>query len=165
MGGMNNTPKDWKETRRLRAWQLHQEGWLQREIAEVLDVTKGAVSQWLDAARQGGLQALGSKTSPGRPGKLLEEQKRLIPELLRHGAEAYGFRGDVWTCARIVKVIEDEFGVRYHKHHVSRILKGLGWTPQKPIARASQRDEQRIERWRTEVWPELKKRPRGSAGP
>ena len=96
--------------------------------------------------------------SPGRPPRLSPAQKRSIPELLWHGPEAYGFRGQVWTCARIAKVIEWEFGVRYHKDHVGRILKGLHWTPQQPIRRATQRDDEAIQRWRDEVWPELRRR-------
>jgi hypothetical protein len=82
----------------------------------------------------------------------------LIPEFLWHGAEAYGFRGAVWTCARIALVIEEEFGIRYHKDHVGRLLKELKWTPQKPIKRATQRDEQALRRWRAEVWPDLLRR-------
>jgi transposase len=89
--------------------------------------------------------------------RLTEPQRALIPEFLAHGAEAYGFHGDVWICERIATVITREFGVRYHKTHVSRILKQLGWTPQQPITRATQRDEEAIERWREETWPELKK--------
>jgi len=54
-------------------------------------------------------------------------------------------------------VIELEYGVTYHKSHVSRLLKELGWTPQQPIERAAQRDEAKIEHWRTAVWKELKK--------
>jgi transposase len=57
-------------------------------------------------------------------------------------------------------VIEEEFGVRYHKGHVSRLLKELRWTPQVPITRAVQRDEEAIERWRAEAWPELRARAR-----
>jgi hypothetical protein len=83
---------------------------------------------------------------------------------LSHGAEAYGFRGEVWTCARVAQVIEYEFGAMYHKAHVSRLLKELEWTPQKPIRRAAQRDETAIALWRTETWPELKKERRKSAG-
>jgi transposase len=82
----------------------------------------------------------------------------LIPDFLWHGAEAYGFRGEVWTCARIAKVLEEEFGVSYHKGHVARLLKEVRWAPQIPITRAVQRDEEAIERWQKEVWPELKKR-------
>lgn len=91
---------------------------------------------------------------------MLESQLALLPDFLWHGAEAYGFRGDRWTCARVGKVIEEEFAVRYHPAHVSRLLKAVGWTPQVPITRAIQRDEQEIQRWREHVWPEVKRRAR-----
>ena len=38
---------DWKEWRRLRAWELAQQGWEQKKIAEALGVTEAAVSQWM----------------------------------------------------------------------------------------------------------------------
>jgi transposase len=91
---------------------------------------------------------------------LRKEQKRLIADFLWHGTEAYGFRGEVWTCGRVARVLREEFGVVYHPGHVSRILKDLGWTPQIPITRAIQRDEDAIERWATEDWPTLKSRAR-----
>jgi transposase len=144
----------------MRALSLKQEGWPQRAIAEALGVSKPAVSQWLAAAERDGRDALRSHPVPGRICRLTVDQKRLIPEFLWHGPEAYGFRGQVWTCARIAKVIEEEFAVRYHKDHVGRLLKELHWTPQIPIRRAAQRDERAIQRWRAEVWPELRKRAR-----
>jgi transposase len=52
-------------------------------------------------------------------------------------------------------VIQEEFGVLYHKHHVAKLLEELNWTPQMPIRRAIQRDEPAIQRWRQEVWPKL----------
>ena len=85
----------------------------------------------------------------------------MIPQLLSQGAEAHGFRGEFWTCARVAWVIEQEFGVHYHRAHVSRLLKQLKWTPQKPLKRATQRNEGQIELWRTVLWPQLKK---GAAG-
>ena len=147
-------PHDWREWRRLRAWHLFQQGWTEREIAEALGASYGAVSQWLTSARNEGRQALLSRRR-GTHAKLTEEQKRLIPDFLWHGPEAYGFRGEVWTCPRVVEVLAREFGVTYHRDHVSRILKELGWTPQIPITRAIQRDEAAIAHWRTHVWPEL----------
>src|SRR5947209_5123064 len=149
-----------KEWRRRRALALNRQGWTQRAIAAALAVTPGAVSQWLAAARRGGPDALRAKPAPGRPAKLAPAQRRLIPEFLWHGPEAYGFRGEVWTCGRVARVIEREFGVRYHKDHVGRLLKGLGWTPQVPARRAVQRDEGAIDRWRAEVWPALWKEAR-----
>ena len=153
-------PDDWREWRRLRAWHLKQEGWQQRHIAAALGASEETVSRWLARARQGGPVALRARSSPGRPPKLSATQKRLIPEFLWHGAEAYGFRGDVWTCARIALVIEEESGVPYHKGHVARLLEELQWTPQVPIIRATQRDEEAICRWRAKVWPELQRQAR-----
>jgi transposase len=153
-------PGDWREWRRLRALQLKQQGWPQRDIAAALGVREETVSRWLARARDGGPEVLRARPAPGQPCKLSPDQKRLIPELLWHGPEAYGFRGQVWTRARIARVIEEEFGIGYHKGHVGRLLQELGWTPQVPIRRALQRDEGAIRRWRDEVWPDLLRRAR-----
>lgn len=146
--------------RRPQAWHLNHLGWRPSGIAVALGVSTGAVSQWLKAAATGGAEALLSHAIPGRPARLGPEQLRLVPDFLWHGAEAYGFRGDVWTCGRVAGVLQEEFGVRYSKSHVSRVLKTLGWTPQVPITRAIQRDEDAIDRWRSQVWPGLWARTR-----
>jgi len=150
---------NWKEQRRLHALELKHRGWKQKDIAIGLNVGKSAVSQWLTVANEQGQKGLYARPHTGRPSELTEVEKGLIPDLLSHGAEAYGFRGDVWTCARVGKVIEIEFGVSYHKGHVARLLKELKWTPQQPIERATQRDETEITRWRKKVWLEMKKKP------
>jgi transposase len=153
-------PPECLEWRRFRALYLKRRGWVQRDIAEALDVTEVALSTWLAKARDGGPEALRAHPAPGRPAKLTPAQRQAIPEFLWHGPEAYGFRGQVWTCDRVAEVIAWEFGVRYHKDHVGRLLKDLGWTPQQPIKRAIQRDEAAIRRWREESWPELRRRAR-----
>jgi transposase len=142
----------------MRALDLKVQGWRQRDIASALGASEVSVSRWLARAREGGAAALLARPAPGRPPKLSPQQKRLIPEFLWHGPEAYGFRGQVWTCARIASVIQEEFDVCYHKDHVSRLLKELHWTPQVPIKRAIQRDAKAIRRWRRAVWPELLRR-------
>jgi transposase len=144
----------------MQGWRLDQQGWTQRAIAAALGASEGAVSRWLAAARRDGPAALLARPAPGHPARLTPAQLRLIPDFLWHGPEAYGFRGEVWTCARVARVIAEEFGVSYHKGHVSRLLKDLGWTPQVPITRAIQRDDAEVERWRAEVWPELRRRAR-----
>src|SRR5512143_4257811 len=158
MRSTDSRPHDWREWRRLRALDLARQGWRRRDIAVALDISKGAVSRWLAAARLGGPEALRSHPAPGAVAKITAERFRLIPDFLWHGAEAYGFRGDVWTCERVAGVLHEEFGASYSKSQVSRLLKRLGWTPQVPITRAIQRDEAAIERWRVESWPALKER-------
>lgn len=150
---------DWREGRRLRAWELSQAGWSQAKIAEALGVTPGAVSQWLSRAKEKGVEALYRRKAPGPKPRLSAEQRARLPELLARGAEAYGFRGDIWTRERVAAVIWREFGVAYTPTHVGRILRACGWSLQKPVRRATQRDEEAIQRWREERWPEVKKRP------
>jgi transposase len=149
---------DWKEQRRWRALELKHDGWTHEEVAEVLGVTKGAVSQWMKRVAQDGDDGLCARPHKGATPKLTPEQKRRLPDCLSHGAEAYGFRGEFWNSARIGEIIWREYQVRYHKNHIPRLLHELGWTPQQPIEQASQRDEMRIAQWRTDTWPALKKR-------
>ena len=153
---------DWREGRRLRAFELKQQGWSQQRIAEALGVSKGALSQWMKRARDGGgVEALKRQPAPGASPRLSEEQRTKLPELLERGAEAHGFRGEAWTCERVAIVIRREFGVSYHPAHVSRLLKALRHSLQKPQRRANQRDEQAIEHWKEERWPSLKKGAKG----
>ncbi|MER3421061.1 MAG: hypothetical protein C4290_11300 [Chloroflexota bacterium] len=75
--------------------ELHEQGWSGREIAEALGVSRGAVSQWLKAARTGGRAALRRRPRGRTAPKLTAEQRAQFPELLAQGAEAHGFIGDV----------------------------------------------------------------------
>ena len=155
----NKPANSWREMRRLQAWELSQKGWKQNRIAEALGVTEGAISQWVKKAKVGGVEALYQRKGGGPKPRLTSEQLAQLPDLLKLGSEAYGFQGDVWTRARVGVVIKQQFGVSFSLSHIGRLLKQVGWTRQKPIARASQRDEQAIERWRTEKWLELEKKP------
>jgi transposase len=148
-------PQDGKEERRRRALELKADGWSQKLIAEAFGVSEAAVSKWVHRERQLGDTAWRAQPRSGARPKLPPNQLNLLPDLLSHGAEAYGFRGDVWTCARVASVIATEFAVTYHPAHVSRRLKQLDWTPQLPLTRAAQRDETRIAHWRAAIWPHL----------
>lgn len=155
----NRTPHDWNEGRRLRAWELHQQGWTQTQIAVALGVTQGAVSRWIARATAGGIDALHTRKPPGAPSRLSADQRTQLLDLLQDGAESHGFVGDVWTQARIAKVIQRTFGVTYHRDHIGRMLRDLGWSVQKPQEQATQRNEAAIAQWRDETWPAIKKKP------
>jgi transposase len=152
-------PNDWREARRLQAWELKQKGWKQKDVAEALGVSKGAVSQWFKKANSAGVEALRKRKGGGPKPRLSAEQVNQLPALLSQGAEHFGFRGEVWTRARVAAVIKQTFGVAYSRTHVGWLLDKIGWSWQKPLPRASQRNEAAIERWRTETWLEVQKKP------
>src|SRR6266446_6180382 len=155
---------DWREERRNRAWNLKEQGWQQKDIAVALGASEGAVSQWLKRGQAGGLEALSAHPPKGVAPRLTAEQKAQIPHLLAKGAEAYGFRGNVWTANRVAEVIDRTFGVRYHRDHVGRLLREAGWSRQQPIERATQRNEEAIKQWSEQRWPAIKKKPRRKNG-
>ena len=64
-----------------------------------------------------------------------------------------------WTRGRVPQVIKQEFDVSYDPSQVRRILKGGGWSLQKPALRSIQRDEDAIHDWRERRFAELKKGP------
>jgi transposase len=83
--------------------------------------------------------------------------------LLLRGAMAHGYTTEVWTTGRITEVIEEHFGVTYHRDHVGRLLHGLGWSAQTPERRAVERDERAIKHWKGKRWPRVKKTLHGWA--
>ena len=139
----SQTPHDWREWRRLRAWHLKQRGWTQHDIADALDVSAAAVSQWLTGEprrRRCVASAYLARTSGQIDGSRETSDSRV----------SLAWSGSVWFSWRRLDVYcvtyssNGELGVAYHKDHVSRVLKELGWTPQIPNTRAVQRDEETI---------------------
>jgi transposase len=115
--------------------------------------------------REGGVAGLRQHPPPGATPRLSLEQRSQLLELLAQGAEALGFQGDVWTQPRVATLIRDWFGVLYDPSQVGRILKAGGWSSQKPVHRATQRNEEAIWQWQEERWPEIKKGHSGRTDP
>ncbi|MEU9704489.1 winged helix-turn-helix domain-containing protein [Streptomyces sp. NPDC047981] len=80
------------------------------------------------------------------------------------GPAAHGWCEDQqWTLARVAELIHRLFGYRSTPRGVSYLLHRLGWSPQVPAHRAVERDEQAVERWRTEQCSRVRGRPRSWA--
>src|SRR6266702_4039533 len=124
-GNKKRSPLTWAEGRRLRAWELHERGWTNSSIADALGVSEPAVCHWVKLARTHGASALCRRRPRGKRSRLSRAQIRAIPKLLLKGPQGFGFEGDVWTCRRIVTVIAQELGVRYHPDHVRKMMRAL----------------------------------------
>ena len=147
------------EVLRRRCVALQQQGWKQVAIAQALRMTQGWVSRTLTKFRQQGQDGLAWQKQPGAKPRLTHEQLIQLVAELNQGAEHHGFPGHVWTRPRVNEVIKKLFGVSYDPSQVGRILKKVEWTRQKPQRKARQQNQQRVEQWREERLPELKKSP------
>ena len=153
------------EERRLEGARLLAEGRLsQAEVARELEVSRATISRWAEAFREGGQAALKARLAPGREPSLDREAKRRLLEDLGKGPLAWGYENHEWTLPRVAEVLWRTQRVRHHPSHLSRLLGRLGWSTQRPQARATQRDEQAIGRWLEEDFPAIQ-RGRESEGP
>ncbi|MFQ5471404.1 MAG: winged helix-turn-helix domain-containing protein [Dehalococcoidia bacterium] len=147
--------------RRRRALALLDEGLSLNEVARRMDCQASSVMRWRDTRDRVGEKVFEVGASPGRPSRLTPAQKKRLLRLLLKGPMAHGYSTDLWTCDRIAKLIRREFGVRYHRDHIGRLMHQLGWSYQKPERRALERDEEKIDRWKRKNWPRVRKTLRG----
>jgi transposase len=154
------------ERRRVKAAKLLNRGITQAEVARQVGVSRESVRRWANRIALDGLAGLKRAERTGRPGGLNGRDFRRLLELLEAGPEKSGYSNGLWTLDRVAAVIEKEFGVHYHRGHVWKLLQQkLNWSCQRPIGRARERKETEIRRWKEEVWPALKKKPKPKAEP
>ena len=124
-----------------------------------MKVARQSVSEWLRRYRRDGEAGLRQAGRAGRKPLLDAAQLERLEALLLEGPEAHGFPTPLWSCPRVARLIGDEFGVRYHEGHVWKILRALGWSPQRPVGKARERNEEAIRGWQRKTWPPIKKKP------
>lgn len=145
------------EQRRMKAAALFRRGKTQAEVSRTLIVSYQSVHDWHVAWRKRGAAGLQSKGKPGKKPALTVTKRKRVAHVLLRGPEASGFSTPVWTLERIRTVIQRTAGVTHHPSYVWKVLTDMGWSCQKPIVRAKERDEEAIRAWVAETWPRLKK--------
>lgn len=147
------------EKRREQAVAMLEKDMQPVDVARALGVDRRSVRRWKSAYKTSGVGAIKAKPVPGRPMKMARRELGWLASTLLKGARAAGYANDLWTCPRIARVIESHCRVKYDQSGVWRLLRGMGWSPQKPERRAIERDERRIRAWLREEWPRIKKKP------
>lgn len=147
--------------RRLAARRLLDEGVAQAEVARRLATSRQSVSRW---ARQR-LPSLARVRRQGRKSALTESMRAKLRAALLAGPQAAGFATELWTVPRVRQLIVQRCRRQYSAVHVWRLLRQLGFSPQRTVGRARERDEAKIADWKSHDWPRLKKKPAGNAAP
>jgi len=162
MGNARGVKRDFRalERRRFEALKLLQQGYNQSEVSRRVKVCSQTVSRWAGTVAEEGERALAAVGRAGRRPLLDERQRERLVARLLQGPEKLGYQTPLWTCDRVGHLIEEEFGVRYHSGHVWKVLRQLNWSPQRPVGRALERDEEAIDQWKRKTWPAIKKKPK-----
>ena len=156
-GGLTAEGRARRERVRLQAASMFAQGIDARRIARIVRVSTKSVYQWRRAWRAGGDAALASKGQGGYACKLDEQQLSRLRAALDAGPAASGWDQDQrWTLARVAALIARLFQVKYTLRGVSGLLHRMGFTPQLPVHRAAERDEDAITAWRAVTWAKVR---------
>lgn len=145
--------------RRARAVLGYIEGRRVVDLAREADVSRGSVNRWLQRYEAEGMAGLKSRPRPGPERRLNAEQLEELAYLIEAGPRELGYSSGVWTGPMIADLIEDRYGVRYHNHHIPRLLHDLGFSVQRPRKRLAKADLKAQARWLRRTLPAIKKKP------
>lgn len=121
------------EDRRRRALALLDTGLSLHEVARRVECAPSSVLRWRDIRAQRGDEGLRVKSPTGRKPRLTNRQVEYLEERLHRGAMKADNKDNIWTKARVAKLIAKDTGIQYHKDHVGKILHALGWHYKPPI--------------------------------
>lgn len=150
--------------RRVRAGRLLLAGKSPAQAAHAVGVARQTVYTWKRVLDEGGIDALRSMPTRGRPARLDEQQLQQLARMLLGKPTEHGFGTELWTLKRVGALIERHFAVKFGQTQIWRILGGLGFSVQKPERRAIERDEDAVQTWMRTTWPGLKKKPSARDG-
>jgi len=145
--------------RRGRAVLGYIEGRRVVDLAAELAVTRGSVNRWLRWYETLGVTGLLTGTPPGPAPRLTERQRAELTTLIEEGPAAAGYTSGVWTGPMIGDLIAQRYGIRYHNHHVPRLLHELGFSVQRPRRRLARADREAQAMWLRDKLPRIKKKP------
>jgi transposase len=134
------------------------------ELATEAGVTRGSVNRWLQWYEAMGVDGLVTGTPPGPAPLLTKEQHDELGALIDAGPQAAGYTSGVWIGPMVGDLIEQRFGVRYHNHHIPRLLNQLGFSIQRPRKRLARADLVAQATWLRTRLPAIKKKPPPAAG-
>lgn len=156
-GGLSAAGRARREKVRLAAAAMFEHSIEPVQVAHELRVSTKSAYQWRRRWRSGGEAALASKGAGGAVCRVSTVQLARLRVELDKGPAAWGWAEDQrWTLARVTTLIGRLFQVRYTLRGTSYLLHRIGFTPQVPVYRAAERDEQAIATWRDVTWVKLR---------
>lgn len=117
-------------------------------VARVFGISRMTIYNWLALYRRGGWHALDAKKRGGCPPKLDANAMRWVYDTVTmKNPLQLRFPFALWTCDMLVYLIKRQFRISLSRSSVSRLLKQLGLSPQRPLRRAYQQNPEAVEQW------------------
>ena len=156
-------PRDQEDLRRKVVHAVVEDGISKSEAARVHKVSRFSVIQWVQEYESGGVNALKAQKRgrPKEPSLLKPHQCATIVKLISNSTpDQLQLDFMLWTREAVIELVRRRCGVKVSLSTVGRFLKSWGMTPQKPIRRAYERDDKKVDRWLEEEFPAIRDRAR-----
>ena len=135
-----------------------EKGVTQVQAARVFGVSRQAIYTWLTRYKAAGDKGLASRRR-GRPSqpRLKAAQARAVQRFIRDRCpDQLKLPFVLWTREAVQQLIADRMGVQVSIRTVGRYLKRWGFTPQKPLKRAYERDPDAVALWLETEYPQIR---------
>jgi transposase len=151
-----------KSTRKQVVDAVIKHGIKQNKAGEMFGFSKTSVSKYVREYKIFGEASFSYKRRgvSKRTGSLISEaqEKSLIAAVLHHNPDELGLEHTLWTSRVISKYLSQSFCVNYSGRGIRNLMKRLGFSSQKPIKMAYQRDPVKIKEWLEITYPKIKVR-------
>ena len=125
-------------------------------VAKIYNIQERVVFNWLARYRSGGWHALKEGVRSGRENKLSAADMKWVYDSVTMGSPLnHQFEFCLWSLNILREMIYKERGIKLSKSSVSRLLKNLGLSPQRPIYKSYKQDQAKVERYINKTFPEL----------
>ena len=127
------------------------------DVADAFGVTERTLYRWLARYANEGQRGLENRPRSGRPPKVTAEEMAWIGKTVQEGTpQQLKLPYALWTLSLIRELIRRHLGKTLALSSVSRIMKLLGFSAQKPLYQAWQQDPVLVRQWETESYPEIR---------
>lgn len=151
-------PKAQAEARR-NAVAMVKSGMKRTAVAKIIGVNRRFVGEWVDAEANGGPAALEGKKRGRRPGEqkalTFEEEAKIRKLVADRCPDQLKLPFALWTREAVAVLIERKTTKRLSLDVVGRYLKSWGMSPQRPVRRATERNEAAVQQWLRDDYPNI----------
>jgi transposase len=152
---------------RLLGGELILKGYANEVIADIVEVTSSAVQKWRKKLKEhdDDLCCLVRKKGSGSHGKLTEEQKQQLKQMILDGAITHGYPAERWTSKIVAHLLHHKFDVTMAPRTVRDLLPTLGLSPQMPVVQSHKHSDEEVVEWASRTWKRIKKKRKNSVFP
>jgi transposase len=145
--------------KRVAVIRLIMQGYYAIQVAELLNVHRETISDYVKKFNHGGMEALlHRKYSPGKPPFLSPETEQEVRRMLEHSTpteEGYGCES-CWDTRILKHVLEEKFGITMSRSGINDMLKRWGFSYTRPTYTLKRASRQKQEAFQRE-WEMVKK--------